>query len=295
MRKFINPFLPKGAVGPLTSSPVVKRYAGNPLLIAAEVPFPCNLAFNAGVAKFRGRYYMAFRYDTFRDNDRNKGLIVSGSGLAESDDGLHWKAHEKPIAQAFQQYTMENNDWLCPVNSPGGTPFWTKKIYHILLSAYDLDVVKDYTGKLLISVCPSEKDPIGPSGSGQFDYGHYLANANAVGYYNNTDNVWKLPCNKISRLKKASSVVLIGDNNRKNSHFVSAGNDYDNSSYGSTSKLNDVGGCSFRHGKNSANFGYADGHSENLSLSTIYHLTKVDSSKQPARKFLNNGVNVIYF
>ena len=98
MRKFTNPFLPKGVIGPLTSSPVVRRYAGNPLLTAADVPFPCNLAFNAGVAKYRGRYYMAFRYDTFRDNDRNKGLIVSGSGLAESDDGLHWKAHEKPIA-----------------------------------------------------------------------------------------------------------------------------------------------------------------------------------------------------
>ena len=97
MGTFINPFRSKAPIGPLTSSPVVRRYAGNPLLTAADVPFPCNLAFNAGVTKFRGRYYMAFRYDTFRENDRNKGLIVSGSGLAESDDGLHWQAHEKPI------------------------------------------------------------------------------------------------------------------------------------------------------------------------------------------------------
>ena len=97
MIKLINPFLQKSPVGPLTSSPVVRRYSGNPLLTAKDVPFPCDLAFNAGVAKFRGRYYMAFRYDKFRDDDRNKGLIDSGTGLAESDDGIHWKAHENPI------------------------------------------------------------------------------------------------------------------------------------------------------------------------------------------------------
>ncbi|MBQ9500579.1 MAG: glycosidase [Lentisphaeria bacterium] len=98
MEKFVDPFEPRPPVGPLTSSPAVKRYGGNPLLTASGVPFPCNLAFNAGVAKYRGRYYMAFRYDTFRENDRNKGLIVSGTGLAESEDGLHWRAHENPIS-----------------------------------------------------------------------------------------------------------------------------------------------------------------------------------------------------
>ena len=102
MRNFIDPFLPKPPVGVLTTSPIVRRYRGNPLLTAADVPFPCNLAFNAGVAKFRGVYYMAFRYDTFRDNDRRKGLIVSGSGLAESDDGLHWHAHSRPIRFLWQ-------------------------------------------------------------------------------------------------------------------------------------------------------------------------------------------------
>ena len=96
MKKYINPFLPKGAVGPLTSSPIVRRYRGNPLLTAGDVPFPCDLAFNAGVAKFRGRYYMAFRYDRFRENDRNKGLADSGTGLAESDDGIKWNVYPKP-------------------------------------------------------------------------------------------------------------------------------------------------------------------------------------------------------
>ena len=96
MRQFINPFLPKEPVGPLTTSPAVRRYSGNPLLTAKDVPFPCDLAFNAGAAKFRGRYYMAFRYDKFRGGDRSKGLAGSGTGLAESDDGIHWTPHEKP-------------------------------------------------------------------------------------------------------------------------------------------------------------------------------------------------------
>ena len=96
MKKYLNPFEPKAPVGPLKSSPAVKRCRLNPLLTASAVPFPCNLAFNAGTAKFRGRYYMAFRYDKFRDDDRNKGLIDSGTGLAESEDGLHWTAHSRP-------------------------------------------------------------------------------------------------------------------------------------------------------------------------------------------------------
>lgn len=97
MKNFINPFLPRPAIGDLASSPAIKRCSYNPLLTAEDVPFDCNLAFNAGVTKFRNRYYMAFRYDRFRDNNKNKGLDLSGSGLAESEDGLHWIAHKQPI------------------------------------------------------------------------------------------------------------------------------------------------------------------------------------------------------
>ena len=102
MQQFINPFLPKSPVGPLASPPIVRRCNENPLLTAKDIPFPCDLAFNAGVAKYHGRYYMAFRYDKFREGDRNKGLINSGSGLAESEDGIHWKAHDRPIAFHWQ-------------------------------------------------------------------------------------------------------------------------------------------------------------------------------------------------
>lgn len=97
MAKFFNPFYDKGCIGPLKSSPAVKRFSGNPLLTAADVAFPCDLVFNAGTTKFNGRYYMAFRYDQYKDGSRHMGIGYSGSGLAESEDGIHWTAHRQPL------------------------------------------------------------------------------------------------------------------------------------------------------------------------------------------------------
>lgn len=79
------------------SSDKIVRYVKNPIFSAEQVPFPCNLAFNAGVEKFNGRYYMAFRYDVYRNNDRNQGIGETGTGLAESNDGLNWTSHNKPV------------------------------------------------------------------------------------------------------------------------------------------------------------------------------------------------------
>ena len=61
MAKIVDPLHDKGCIGPLHSSPAVKRYDGNPILTSENVPFPCNLALNAGTAKFNGRCNMAFR------------------------------------------------------------------------------------------------------------------------------------------------------------------------------------------------------------------------------------------
>jgi beta-1,4-mannooligosaccharide/beta-1,4-mannosyl-N-acetylglucosamine phosphorylase len=79
------------------SSNKIIRYAGNPIFTAEKVPFPSHLAFNAGVEKFNGRYYMAYRYDTYKNNDRNQGLYDIGTGLAESEDGINWISHENPV------------------------------------------------------------------------------------------------------------------------------------------------------------------------------------------------------
>ena len=48
-------------IGSLVSSPVVYRYAGNPILSARDVPYTAALIFNAGVAKYQGKYVMVFR------------------------------------------------------------------------------------------------------------------------------------------------------------------------------------------------------------------------------------------
>ena len=50
-------------VGELHSSKYIRRYENNPILTAEQVPYPCDLAFNAGGARLNGRYFMAFRYD----------------------------------------------------------------------------------------------------------------------------------------------------------------------------------------------------------------------------------------
>ena len=67
---------------------------------------------------------------------------------------------------------------------------------------------KDYPGKLQIAVCPSEKDPIGPSGKGCFDCGHYLDNGNVPGW---SGNEASYPYRKIIQLKRLSGASFTGD------------------------------------------------------------------------------------
>ena len=49
--------------GALVSHPCVKRCAGNPLLTAAQIPYPSDLIFNPGVIPWRDGYAMIFRSD----------------------------------------------------------------------------------------------------------------------------------------------------------------------------------------------------------------------------------------
>lgn len=65
-----------------------------PLLTYQDIPYPAALIFNAGVAKFNGKYVMAFRndYGSFEEH-RLDGTNI---GLAYSDDGIHWTPESKP-------------------------------------------------------------------------------------------------------------------------------------------------------------------------------------------------------
>ncbi|OGV48748.1 MAG: glycosidase [Lentisphaerae bacterium GWF2_52_8] len=90
-------------IGELKSSPVIKRYEGNPVLSAKDIPGPATLIFNAGVAKYQGRYVMLYRNNVFKtpppgaehpDPHSSTGLYL---GLAYSKDGVSWEASAKQL------------------------------------------------------------------------------------------------------------------------------------------------------------------------------------------------------
>ena len=86
---------------------MLQRYPKNPVLKAKDIPYPASLIFNAGVAKFQGKYVMIFRNDasqedeaawqTFREGKRNHAPRFETSiGLATSNDGLSWEVAPQP-------------------------------------------------------------------------------------------------------------------------------------------------------------------------------------------------------
>jgi len=88
----------------LTSAPCVRRYPGNPVLSKNDVPYPADLTFNAGVAKYEGRYVMIFRNDYLapgtvydRQNGHGTGFAGTNLGLAFSDDGIRWDVAPEPF------------------------------------------------------------------------------------------------------------------------------------------------------------------------------------------------------
>ena len=91
----------------LKSSSVIKRYEHNPILSDKDIPYPANLIFNAGVAKFNGRYVMVFRNDYGYED--GKGFEGTNLGLALSDDGVKWNVQDKPF---FSMDMMDDSDVL---------------------------------------------------------------------------------------------------------------------------------------------------------------------------------------
>ena len=94
-------------IGKLTSSPMIQRYPGNPILGPEHVPYGPSLVFNVGVTKFNGKYVMAFRNDY--ESTPGSGFITTALtdiGLAFSDDGIHWSVQPKPC------FTMRDDENL---------------------------------------------------------------------------------------------------------------------------------------------------------------------------------------
>lgn len=65
-----------------------------PVLTRKDVPYNAALIFNAGVAKFNGRYVMTFRND-YGDFE-NHTLAGTNIGFATSKDGINWAVVDKP-------------------------------------------------------------------------------------------------------------------------------------------------------------------------------------------------------
>jgi len=88
--------------------PVVKRYHNNPILTKNHIPYPVATVHNAGVIKFQDKYIMIFR------SHLHNGRSILG--LAESEDGFHFKVFEKPfmtpaergIFKEYEEYGVED-------------------------------------------------------------------------------------------------------------------------------------------------------------------------------------------
>ncbi|MGN6724285.1 MAG: glycoside hydrolase family 130 protein [Tepidisphaeraceae bacterium] len=78
----------------LESAPCIRRHP-KPVLTHEQIPFPATCIFNAGVAKFGGRYVMLFRNDV--GTWGKLAFHTTNLGLAFSDDGLDWQVQPQPV------------------------------------------------------------------------------------------------------------------------------------------------------------------------------------------------------
>ena len=92
---------------PLTSATCIKRYPGNPVLSKDDVPYPADLIFNAGIAKYRGRYAMVFRNDYLAPGTSWPDDLYTNLGLAFSGDGVKWEVAPEPFLRLENVRTEE--------------------------------------------------------------------------------------------------------------------------------------------------------------------------------------------
>jgi beta-1,4-mannooligosaccharide/beta-1,4-mannosyl-N-acetylglucosamine phosphorylase len=74
---------------------LIQRHHANPILRACDIPYAATLIFNAGVAKWQGKYVMVFRndYGGVQGSAHFEGTNI---GVAVSDDGVSWQPRSEP-------------------------------------------------------------------------------------------------------------------------------------------------------------------------------------------------------
>ena len=97
----------------LKSSPVIKRYENNPVLSKEHIPYDATLIFNAGVAKYHGKYVMIFR-DDMGFTDELPRFGGTHLGLATSEDGIKWDVSPKPFMSCEEMKTDEIHRFYDP-------------------------------------------------------------------------------------------------------------------------------------------------------------------------------------
>lgn len=87
---------------------VINRYENNPILTKDDVPYPVVTVHNAAVTKYNNKYIMVFR------SHLHNGRSILG--LAESEDGYHFRVDETPfmapskegIFREYEEYGIED-------------------------------------------------------------------------------------------------------------------------------------------------------------------------------------------
>ena len=107
-----NPFKRKSFPGEMHSSPIMRRYEKNPLLTAENVPYPADYVFNAGVARYRGKYYIAPRIDVHNRHKQpgEPNMCSISTGFGVSDDGINFTMFPETVRV---HYKGEILPWVC--------------------------------------------------------------------------------------------------------------------------------------------------------------------------------------
>ncbi|MGB8212253.1 MAG: glycoside hydrolase family 130 protein [Anaerolineales bacterium] len=88
---------------------ILKRFPANPILSAADIPYPASLVFNAGVTKYAGQYVMVFRNDVAEVPGQAQ-FRETNLGLAFSADGLRWQVQPAPCFRWQDAETLRAYD-----------------------------------------------------------------------------------------------------------------------------------------------------------------------------------------
>ena len=99
----------------LYSAPCIKRVE-KPVLAKGDIPYDASLIFNAGVAKYNGKYVMVFRNDYGPTEETFPDVRFKTSmGFATSDDGINWSVRKETL---FDSADLDPDDELKRLYDP---------------------------------------------------------------------------------------------------------------------------------------------------------------------------------